>query len=218
MFAQLCLTAQYQRDVDSERMTGLMQTIYKGGGHRGPDPYGYATVRDDRGRVAKPRTLRIVEPEAEVIRRVWTDLAAKSTKQIASELNAEGVPRRNPGPWTKNTVKDIVERGRFYLGFVVLKRGVDERPGRHEAIIDESTWAVGRKAADARMHGRRERGPKRRTYLIWGSSCASAGFACAARLVCLAARSGGTTSVVSAASDRSLLLKPRPWCWSAFET
>ncbi len=46
--------------------------------------------------------------------------------------------------------------------------GEEERPGTHEPIIDEATWAAGRKAADARMHGRRERGPKRRTYLLAG--------------------------------------------------
>lgn len=61
-----------------------------------------------------------------------------------------------------------MERGRFYLGYVVFKRGAEELPGRHEAIIDEATWAVGRKAADARIHGRRERSARRRVYQLAG--------------------------------------------------
>ena len=50
-------------------------------------------------------------------------------------MNREGVPHR--GPWTRDSVKDIWRRGRFYLGFVVEKRGRDERPGRHEPILTE---------------------------------------------------------------------------------
>ena len=55
-------------------------------------------------------------------------------------------------PWTKDAVKDILRRGRFYLGFVVEKRGLDERPGHHEAIIDEATYNAGLIGARTRFH------------------------------------------------------------------
>ncbi len=42
--------------------------------------------------------------------------------------------------WTRDAVKDIRRRGRFYLGFVVEKRGRDKRPGRHEAILTEAQY------------------------------------------------------------------------------
>ena len=58
--------------------------------------------------------------------------------EVADLLNREGVPHR--GPWTRDAVKDIWRRGRFYLGFVVEKRGRDERPGQHESILTEAQY------------------------------------------------------------------------------
>ena len=40
MFAQLCLAAQLQRDLDSERMTGMQRRLFEDGRHRGHDPFG----------------------------------------------------------------------------------------------------------------------------------------------------------------------------------
>jgi Recombinase zinc beta ribbon domain len=48
------------------------------------------------------------------------------------------VPHR--GAWTRDAVEDIRRRGRFYLGYVVEKRGRDERPGRHEPILTEAEY------------------------------------------------------------------------------
>ena len=42
--------------------------------------------------------------------------------------------------WTRDAVKDILRRGRVYLGFVVEKRGRDERPGLHEPILSEAEY------------------------------------------------------------------------------
>lgn len=94
MFGQLCLAAQYQRDLDSERMTGLTRTIFESGGHRGADPFGYRTIRDQHGGITKPRTQEIVEPEAKVVRRIWRELPSKSTNEIARDLQRDGVRRR----------------------------------------------------------------------------------------------------------------------------
>lgn len=168
MLGQLALAAQFQGDYDSKRMTDMARATFEGGGHVGNDPFGYRTVRDAQGNVAKPRTLEIVEAEAEIVRRVWRDLVTTPTAVIAKTLQAEGVKRRTDDPWTKDAVKDIVRRGRFYLGKVVYRRGEDERDGRHPPILDEATWAAGRKAADARLRKADQSSRAHRTYLLTG--------------------------------------------------
>ncbi len=72
------------------------------------------------------------------MRRVWRELAQRSLVELADLLNREGVPHRSA--WTRDAVKDIRRRGRFYAGFVLEKRGRDERPGRHEPIITETEY------------------------------------------------------------------------------
>ena len=62
----------------------------------------------------------------------------------------------------------LISRGRFYLGFVVYRRGAEEHSGRHPAILDEAVWATARKAIDARSTGKDRRSSKRRTYLLSG--------------------------------------------------
>ena len=138
MFGQLCLAAQLQRDLDSERMTGMQRRLFEDGRHRGHDPFGYRSLRDEAGRLVHPRELEIVPEEAAIVRRVWRELANRSLIEVAALLNREGVPHRDV--WTRDAVKDIRRRGRFYLGFVVEKRGRDERPGRHEPILTEAEY------------------------------------------------------------------------------
>jgi Recombinase/Recombinase zinc beta ribbon domain len=138
MFGQLCLAAQLQRDLDSERMTGMQRRLFEDGRHRGHDPLGYRSVRDATGRLVHPRQLKVVPEEAAIVRRVWRELADRSLIEVAELLNREGVTHR--GAWTRDAVKDIRRRGRFYLGYVVEKRGRDERPGRHEPILTEAEY------------------------------------------------------------------------------
>ncbi len=135
LFGQLCLAAQLQRDVDSERMTGMQRRLFEDGRHRGHDPLGYRSLRDAAGNLVHPRELEIVPEEAAVVRRVWHELAKRSLIEVAELMNCEGIP--HDGAWTRDSVKDIWRRGRFYLGYVVEKRGRDERPGRHEPILSE---------------------------------------------------------------------------------
>jgi DNA invertase Pin-like site-specific DNA recombinase len=138
MFGQLCVAAQFQRDLDSERMTGMQRRLFEDGRHRGHDPLGYRSRREVDGRLSHPRELEIVPEEAEIVRRVWRGLARRSLNEVADILNREGVP--HAGPWTRDAVKDIWRRGRLYLGFVVEKRGRDERPGRHEPILTHAEY------------------------------------------------------------------------------
>ena len=168
LLGQLALAAQFQGDYDSKRMTDMTRATFEAGGHVGNDPFGYHTVRDSKRAIVRPRTLAIVDEEADVVRRIWRDLPAKSTWQIARELQREGVHRRTDDPWTKDAVKDIVRRGRFYLGYVVYHRGAEEREGRHPAILDKVTWAAGRQAVTSRANGSIQASRAHRTYLLTG--------------------------------------------------
>jgi len=138
LYGQLCLAAQLQRDLDSERMTRMQRRLFEDGRHRGHDPLGYRSLRDPAGRLVHPRQLVIVPEEAAIVRRVWHELAQRSLVDVADLMNREGVPHR--GAWTRESVKDIARRGRMYLGFVVEKRGRDELPGRHEPILTEAEY------------------------------------------------------------------------------
>jgi DNA invertase Pin-like site-specific DNA recombinase len=158
LFGQLCLAAQLQRDLDSERMTGMQRRLFEDGRHRGHDPLGYRSRRDAAGGLVHPRELVIVPEEAAIVRRVWHELVQRSLIEVADLLNRDGVP--HPGAWTRDSVKDIVRRGRVYLGFVVEKRGRDERPGRHEPILSEPEY----QRTIAAIAGRRRVGNKPRPF------------------------------------------------------
>ena len=136
LYGQLCLAAQLQRDLDSERMTGIQRRLFEDGRHRGHDPLGYRSLRDAAGRLVHPRQLAVVPEEAAIVRRIWQELAQRSLADVAELMNREGVP--HSGPWTRDAVKDVLRRGRVYLGFVVEKRGRDERRGQHEPILTEA--------------------------------------------------------------------------------
>ena len=70
MFGQLCLAAQFQRDLDSERMTRMQRQLFEDGRHRGHDPLGYRSRRDATGHLVHPRELEIVPDEAAIVRRI----------------------------------------------------------------------------------------------------------------------------------------------------
>ena len=151
LFGQLCLAAQLQRDLDSERMTGIQRRLFEEGRHRGHDPVGYGSLRDATGNLVHPRQLVVVPEEARAVRRVWQLVVTYPYAGVAAILNREGVPHR--GPWSREAIRDIVRRGRVYTGLVVEHRGHDERPGRHDAIISEAEYrrAMGAIAARTRV-------------------------------------------------------------------
>src|SRR5258706_16372411 len=65
-FGQLALAGQLQRDLDSERMTGIQRRLFEDGRHCGPDPLGYA---GRRGAPGNPCHLwaPVVVPDEEAI-------------------------------------------------------------------------------------------------------------------------------------------------------
>ena len=138
LYGQLCLAAQLQRDLDSERMTGIQRRLFEDGRHRGHDPLGYRSLRDEAGNLVHPRQLVVVPEEAAAVRRIWQLLVGHPYADVAAILNREGVPHR--GPWSREAIRDVVRRGRVYTGRVVEHRGRDERKGRHEPIIGEAEY------------------------------------------------------------------------------
>jgi DNA invertase Pin-like site-specific DNA recombinase len=168
MFGQLCLAAQLQADLDSERMSAMLHRTFEDGRHRGHDPYGYRSERDEFGRVVHPRQLVVVPEEADVVRQIWRELQHRSFDDLTRLLNAQGILHRSGHVWTRDAVKDIWRRGRVYLGYVVEKRGLDERPGHHEPILDEETYRA--TLAGVRARTRTGKKPGRfRLYLLRGA-------------------------------------------------
>jgi DNA invertase Pin-like site-specific DNA recombinase len=174
MFGQFCLANQFQRDLDSERMTRMQRQLFEDGRHRGHDPFGYRSRHDPSGNLVHPRQLVIVPEEAAIVRRIWAELVAHSLTDVAECLNADGIPARTGGIWTRDGVKDILRRGRQYLGQVVEKRGRDERLGRHEPILREAEY----QRTMAAIAGRRRLGNKPapfRHYVLRGLVFCSCG-------------------------------------------
>ena len=165
LFGQLCLAAQLQRDLDSERMTKMQRSLFEAGRHRGHDPLGYRSQRDASGYLVHPRQLVIVPDEAAIVRRVFAEVRQHSYTDATERLNRDGVAHR--GPWTRDAVKDIIRRGRVYLGFVIEKRGRDERPGLHESILTEAEYRATMTAIAARTRAGNKPAPFR-FYVLRG--------------------------------------------------
>lgn len=207
-YGLLAIVAQHMRQQQSKRIRDLLQHTFEQGGHRGHDPFGYESIRDAEGRVAQPRQLVIVEREAEVVRHVFRELAQRPFAEIADVFNREGIQHRTPRPWSQSAIKDIWRRHDVYRGFVVKKRGLDTRPGQHDAIVDEATYLAARLAIEQR---RTSRGPKpkgaKRLYMLRGLVYCS----CGARRRGTARRRGAVDHryyVCPVAEERSAIFGP----------
>ena len=100
-------------------MTGLVAKGLSAGGRA----YGYRPVPGKTGE------LVIVEEEAEVVRRIFTDMAAgKSARAISQALNAEGVPAPRGLRWQTTGILGWAERGtglirnQIYRGVIVWNK------------------------------------------------------------------------------------------------
>ena len=165
MFHMLVSAAQFQRDLDSERMKAMMRRTFEDGGHRGNDPFGYRTARDDEGKVVHPRTLEPVPEEAEVVRQVFRLLAKHPFAEIADVLNREGVRHRVPRAWGKNAVKDLWRRREVYRGNVTTRRGLEVIAGKHRAILTPEEFRDAAAGVDRRLRRRGVREPLAKALL-----------------------------------------------------
>jgi site-specific DNA recombinase len=124
---------------------GMKRRAERGRHNGGPRPYGY---------VYKDGGLVIHEPEAAIIRRIYAEyLAGRGQREIARDLDFEGIPAQRGGVWHQGTLGNYLSSV-LYKGCVHLRGEVYD--GEHEAIIDPDTWEQVRqlRAALSRTDGR----------------------------------------------------------------
>lgn len=179
MLSIAAVFAEMERDnIRTQTMSGREEKARKGYWNGGQAPYGYRLV--DRG--GKFKELVVDEDEAKVVRRIFKMYAYenKGPMAIASWLNRHGVTKAARGNATMETfgnttiarmVVNPVYIGKIAYGrrrteviegtrgetHVVKSDGYEVYDGRHEAIIDEATWAaaqaiVGTRKPNAKRH------------------------------------------------------------------
>ncbi len=153
--------AQFEREVAGERIRDkIAATKRKGVWVCGQPPLGYRLPREgEPDFVPGERTLRIVEPEAELVRAIFDGyLQLGSLVELAATLNAKGHTTKR---WTSSRGKEHGGRpltaaflyrvltNPIYIGKIAHTRGRNNRSvpkqsevhqGHHDPIIDQTKW------------------------------------------------------------------------------
>jgi site-specific DNA recombinase len=117
------LVGQLQREDGAKKVRRGMAGVIRDGRHAGGRAYGY--------RAAPGRTgeLEIVEEEAEVVRRIFSEYAdGRPPREIAGELNREGVAPPRGAKWNASTINGNTQRGNglifneLYAGHIVWNK------------------------------------------------------------------------------------------------
>ncbi|WP_076446334.1 recombinase family protein [Roseivivax lentus] len=104
------LVGQLYREENALKIRRGMSGRAKEGRSPGGLAYGYEPVSGDIG------ARRIVEVEADVVRRIFTEyLAGKSPREIAHRLNADRVPAPRGARWNASTINGNATRGNGIL-------------------------------------------------------------------------------------------------------
>ncbi len=152
--------AQFEREVSGERIRDkILATKRKGVWVGGQPPIGYRLPKEgDPGYTPGDRTLRIVEPEAKLVRSIFEGyLKTGSTAVLAAQFNRAGYTTKR---WT--STEGTPHGGRpltapylhrmlthpIYIGRITHQRarfrseGIpkDGWPGLHQPIIDQKVW------------------------------------------------------------------------------
>ncbi len=128
----------------------------------------------------------IAPEEAEIVRRIYSlYLSGKGIEAIAKILNADGVPTRLHGQWSKSTVSSVL-KNYTYTGNLILQKTYRENyltkrtlkndgvlpkyhaEGSHEPIIDMETWNAVQKEYSRRSKKHTHPGVKQKTYPFTG--------------------------------------------------
>lgn len=122
--------AQYEREIIGERIRDKMEaTRKKGLWAGGCVAIGY--------RLENSRLLPNPD-EVPIVRRIFTRYAEiQSAKQVAMELNNDGVRTRNGSEWNKPRIYRVLNNY-AYIGKILYKGTVYD--GVHEAIIEKPLW------------------------------------------------------------------------------
>ena len=131
-----------------------MEAAVLAGRCAGGRSYGYKRVirLDDRGEIIRG-LLEIDEAQAAIVERIFTEFAAgASSIQIATRLNADGVPGPRGGQWNASTVRGDPKKatgilnnplyvGRLVLGRRQWRRNPDsEKRERRYRLRDHAEW------------------------------------------------------------------------------
>jgi site-specific DNA recombinase len=176
------LIGQMQREDGAKKVRRGMAGVVRSGRHAGGRAYGYQVIPGRRGE------LKISEEEAEVVRRIFADYAAgRPAREIAGDLNRNGIAPPRGTRWNASTINGNAQRGigiifnELYVGRIVwnkvrMVKNPDtgkrlSRPNRrldwqvvpapHLQIIDDDTWAGVQKlkSEKARLHTNVKRRP-----------------------------------------------------------
>lgn len=125
--------SQMERSMIASRLRGGRRAKAAQGGFAGSGcPYGY---------VPAGGFLEVDPAAAEVVRRVFkARRRGSSLREIAAQINAEGIPTRRGARWTAVQVKNILDHKAFYRGRYI-GHGAD-CAGKHPAILEGSARAV----------------------------------------------------------------------------
>jgi site-specific DNA recombinase len=156
------LVGQMQREDGAKKVRRGMAGVVRDGRHAGGRAYGYCAVPGHRGE------LKIVEEEAEVVRRIFAGYAGgRPPREIAGDLNRDGISPPRGTRWNASTINGNAQRGagmifnELYTGRIVWnkvrmvknpdtgKRISRPNPRDHWQvvsapqlrIIDDETWA-----------------------------------------------------------------------------
>ena len=176
------LVAQMQREDGAKKVRRGMAGVIRDGRHAGGRAYGYRPVPGRRGE------LEIIDAEAEVVRQIFAAYAGgRPPREIAGDLNRQGVAPPRGTRWNASTINGNAQRGaglifnELYAGRIVwnkvrMVKNPDtgkriSRPNPREewqmiaapqlCIVDDETWkrAQELKAEKARLTTHLKRRP-----------------------------------------------------------
>ena len=176
------LIGQMQREDGAKKVRRGMAGVVRAGRHPGGRAYGYQAIP------GHPGQLRIVDDEAEVVRHIFAAFAAgRSAREIAGDLNRDGIAPPRGARWNASTINGNAQRGigiifnDLYAGRIVWNKvrmvknpDTGKRlsrpnpreewqvvPAPHLRIIDDDTWARVHdlKSEKARLHTNVKRRP-----------------------------------------------------------
>ncbi len=155
------LVGQMQREDGAKKVRRGMAGVIRDGRHAGGRAYGYRTV------AGRPGELEIVDGEAEVVRQIFAAYAGgRPPREIAGDLNRQGVAPPRGTRWNASTINGNAQRGaglifnELYIGRIVwnkvrMMKNPDtgkriSRPNPREEwqmiaapqlrIVDDETW------------------------------------------------------------------------------
>lgn len=123
--------AQYESDVKSDYGIANHDHRVREGRPNGPGAYGY---------IRKGDTLVVSEPEASIVRDIYTSyVAGASMVGIVRSLNERGIPSATGKRWIKQSLRALLERPTY--------AGMQRRNGvlvqaNWEPLIDPDVWAT----------------------------------------------------------------------------